>query len=592
MKKITTKFLIRFLLISIIPILILGFASSYYAMTEIRNSIYSEMKVSVEQIGIDIERKFEKIDDQIFKLISDRSLQTILIDQNNYQNISFTYPLTDKLNSVLFTHFGEYEYIDVCILSNKSGKMFTYIDKINCDMETISAQPWFSESKKISNKNYILSNKTISNIYGEQSQKLAIAFPITNLVGGNPIEIVGYIFLTFSDMIFTDSYQSSDDIYDSTIHIYNNRNELISFSDNSFTDIDFSKYISDGEYNNEYESILKYDKANKIYVCKYTMPYYNYTILKIIPYSILTRKISNIYYITFFAGTICIFLAIVLSKIVSRNITQPLLELNDSMKSFEKGDFSSSVTVTSDDEIGQIQNRYNKMVVRIKSLFNQTVEVEKNKRIEELKALQYQINPHFLYNTLNSVRFMAMISKCENVSEMLETLIRLLRNVMGKMGEMVSVSEEINNVKDYIYIQNIRYAQNIKVVIKAEEDIERYLVPNFILQPVVENSIFHGIEPKKNQGKIIISVYKIKKELYIEIEDNGIGMSEEEIKNIMDRSPSQDGAVIKIGVNNTNNRIKLNYGNEYGINITSEIGSGTKVMFNLPLVLKGGEEDV
>ena len=497
MKKITTKFLVRFLLISIIPILILGLTSSYFAKLEIENSIYSEMKVSVEHIGANIEQKFEKIEEEIFKLISDKSLQRALIEQNSLNSPSFSYPITDQMNSILFTHFGEYAYIDACVVFNTQDKMYPYIDKINCDMEEIIKQEWFIESKNISNKNYILSNKKIVNLYGQENERLALAFPITNLENNSPLEKLGYVFLVFSDSLYFESYSNIKESYKSTIHVYDNNNELLSYSDSDYIDMDLGQYILENENYNERASSLTYDDKNKIYICSYILPNYNYSIVKIIPRSSIAEKTSKIHILTIVTGAICIFLAIISAKIISRNITLPLLQLNDSMQTLEKGDFNSKVTVTSEDEIGQIQDRYNNMVVTIKNLFDQTVEDEKKKRIEELKALQYQINPHFLYNTLNSVRFMAMISKCENVSEMLETLIRLLRNVMGKMGTMVPVSEEISNVKDYIYIQNIRYAQNIKVIINTQEDIDRYLIPNFILQPIVENAIFHGIEPKK-----------------------------------------------------------------------------------------------
>lgn len=276
-------------------------------------------------------------------------------------------------------------------------------------------------------------------------------------------------------------------------------------------------------------------------------------------------------------------ITIVLSIIISLKISRPIKILKASMKEVEKGNFDIKVGVESSDEIGELSKAFNIMTTKIKELMQQNVMEQEQKRKSELKALQAQINPHFLYNTLDSIIWMAESRKTEEVVLMTSSLAKLFRLSISKGEEIVSVFSEIEHIKSYLTIQKMRYRDKLDFNIQVEDSILHCKVLKIVLQPLVENAIYHGIKNKIGIGIIRITAKRVGDKLLLQVIDNGTGMTQSEIDHIFEKRDTS----IKgngVGVRNVNSRIKLYFGDEYGLNFMSEPDKGTTVDIWLPFV--------
>ncbi|MPN25996.1 Sensor histidine kinase YpdA [bioreactor metagenome] len=218
------------------------------------------------------------------------------------------------------------------------------------------------------------------------------------------------------------------------------------------------------------------------------------------------------------------------------------------------------------------------MVNQLSASIENIKESEKQKRIAELSFLQAQINPHFLYNTLSGIRFLISMGKNEEAEDMLYRFTKLLRSILPKASEMITLREEIENIKNYGELQQMRYPNSFVIEYDIDEKILDFKVPSFVLQPILENAILYSMEKENNIGNIRVTAFEENEYIKIIIEDNGIGMSKDKLTNVLNKGAS----INSIGVINVHERIQLNYGMKYGLKIDSIEGKGTKVIFMLP----------
>lgn len=286
-------------------------------------------------------------------------------------------------------------------------------------------------------------------------------------------------------------------------------------------------------------------------------------------------------------------LGVLLAFLLNKMIMEPIHRLSNTIKNISAGDFSRDETIEWNHELGQIGHGINNMSENIVTLMEKRVTDEQQKKDLEYQILQSQINPHFLYNTLNSIKWMATIQNANGIADMTTALARLLKNVSKGTTSKISLKEELSLVKDYFLIQQYRYGGSVTIDYCIEsEDLYDCEILRFTLQPIIENALFHGIEPKGKNGKIVVSAQAIdvssKKALKIVITDNGIGMTEDAIKEVLHKdSDTQNKTEFfrHVGISNVNKRIRYDYGSEYGITITSTPGEFTAMTILMPYML-------
>ena len=292
-----------------------------------------------------------------------------------------------------------------------------------------------------------------------------------------------------------------------------------------------------------------------------------------------SRQAQSVYVLT---AIILVIVALLFSRFMARSITLPIQKLRDSMKKVQEGDFSvSDVVVDSKNEIGSLTKSFDVMTHRIHELMEQNVHEQEEKRKSELKALQSQINPHFFYNTLDSIIWMAEGKKNEEVVLMTASLARLLRQSISNEDEVVPIANEVEYARGYLTIQKMRYKDKLEFQIEVDSSILYIPLIKLVLQPIIENAIYHGLKYKESKGLLIVKGFMKDGNAVLQVIDDGVGMDEETLAHIYDKHKvnyHSNG----VGVYNVQKRLKLYYGEDYGITYTSELGKGTTATITIP----------
>ncbi|MCC3356789.1 cache domain-containing sensor histidine kinase [Bacillus sp. REN16] len=331
-------------------------------------------------------------------------------------------------------------------------------------------------------------------------------------------------------------------------------------------------------------------------------PYSNWTVIGVFPTKETIYEISEIqFYLVVFVFIILLF-GIAVSYVLSISISKPIGQLMTFMRKAEGGELGVRYIEKRDDEIGMLGRSFNKMLKQINELLRLTERHERQKREAEFRSLQANINPHFLYNTLDTIQWMARKQKATDIAEVVESLAKLFRIGLSKGRDIITLDKEIEHIESYLRIQKTRYREKLLYQIDVDEGLGSLYVLKFILQPLIENAIYHGIKERRGPGQILVTARQDKEKLLLAIQDNGAGMSESQLHEIrlaltdavritenQGESKNQKG----YGILNVQARILLAFGHEYGITIESSENTGTKIELVLPILEKdfGWEEE-
>ena len=290
---------------------------------------------------------------------------------------------------------------------------------------------------------------------------------------------------------------------------------------------------------------------------------------------------------------VVLILVIVVSLFLSSSLTRPIRLMERKMKAVERGDFNVELPTKGPLEVERLARRFNLMVNKIRNLMDEIIYEQEQKRRLELEALQAQINPHFLYNTLNSVVRMVGMSRNEEVITMITSLSRLFRISLSQGKTIITVREELEHARHYMTIQQMRFKHKFTFTIHADEQVLDCLTLKLILQPLIENSIVHGIEYHMDEGSIEVDVRREEHVILFRITDNGVGMSEEQMAGLLSGHPVvKSGAGSGVAVRNVHDRIRHYYGEGYGLEFASELEEGTTVWIRIPVQEEQKEDGV
>ncbi|SFD48653.1 two-component system, sensor histidine kinase YesM [Paenibacillus catalpae] len=316
-------------------------------------------------------------------------------------------------------------------------------------------------------------------------------------------------------------------------------------------------------------------------------------IINIMPYSKMIANYEKVYHIILLAAMLVILSIGAVSIYFVHNVTRPIHRLMRQMSRVMEGNLSTNVYAKGSLELLTLGHTFNHMIVRINELMKQHEEQERAKRMAEFSALQSQINPHFLINTLNAIKLMALISKADNIQHMTHSLMRLLSSSFNRGGRLARLSDEVDNLKHYLYIMEIRYGNKFETVWDIEEQAEPLFVLKLLLQPIIENSLIHGLSDMEHGGVIYISASVLDHKLLVCIEDNGVGVTGQALEDYRRQTaePLKDRTYNGMGILNVHQRIQLHYGTAYGLAIETSDKGGAKVLLTLPILRHSDEAD-
>jgi len=582
MKKLT--FRVKLIFIFVVTIIIQGTLIGFYSYSDARDIVMknkkSEMADTINRIDININVKVRSIIELADSTSSSQIIRDILdLENAGLVQVNQTTYIEEYFDSLE----RSFEAISNIMIINGSDIMYSSSKNTSGAMDKTQLADYDRAAR--GNIGKVVWLGAANSVYQKKNSNNRVISVVRAITEKDASKILGVLVIELESRTFSDLLLGNQSNFQNQYtFIVDKKGDIICSNknvDNSwFSQIDanFKKGIQKFE--------LEWN-GNKYYVCgQYNgvTGWNTYSVVfisKIFPqFEVL--KNSIIYIVVISTIVVSIFI-----MIISYTMTKPINRLSAAMQSVMNGNFELHIPNSRRDEIGKLINSFNFMINKINTLIKEVYQERIAQRNAELEALQTQINPHFLYNTLDSINWM-LINKGEHeISEIIISLGNLMRYSINKKNSFVPLEEEFKYVLSYLRIQKNRLEERLDYKIELQDSIKSFLVPKLILQPLVENAITHGIEPCNKGGAVWIRAGESQEFISIIVEDDGKGMNEDKL-NQLKSAQNIDDSYTSIGVRNVDRRIRLHYGDKYKLKIESTYGVGTKIMIMIPKGINGG----
>ncbi len=479
---------------------------------------------------------------------------------------------------------------DVVILGN-NGFQYSSRGKGNYDFQGLESQLWYRQSYDSEDDMVFISS--FQEKFDSTGIENSYVFGAFRQVMDQEGNILGTILVNIDEKYLEGLYSSVEE--NSNFYIFDKKGNIVSSRDKNLLGKNFIGVKNFRQFYgiNQYNMIRKL--GQDYLLSNYYDPETGWTIVEEMPCSVIFKPLHQAIAILLLLLSFCIFAGAGAAYYLSGRISKPIQKLCSLMDQVRQGDFDVISDIKGYEEVNQLKDSFNEMAKEIKKLMESVKQKEIKKRKSELDFLRAQINPHFLYNTLFSIQCMIELGNNKQAVLMMSAFIDLLKRTLSVDTDFILLEEEFENTKKYLVLQQIRYGDKVHFECEIEEMTKGCLVPSLIIQPIVENAIFHGLNAKEEPGLIVVESAICSDCLLITISDDGVGQSEEELMQLRnqleDREYHTGGS---IGILNVLNRIRINFGDSYGLLVESESGIGTTVTLKLPVIRKErfNEEDL
>ncbi|WP_106765853.1 cache domain-containing sensor histidine kinase [Paenibacillus faecalis] len=577
--NIPKRLIISFLIASITPLLIIGGVVYQKSSEAVKSKISAYSVEIVDQISKAVTDENKKYSNLVSQISFDSTVQESLKNYKRYDSFS-RMEVQRELNTILSEKWELLQHVRSIYIQTSDG---TYFYDLGFDL---------IPSQDVERLITIMESSDQSEVWDEVTtskgrESVVIARPIVN--GNDWSSLLGHIFIAVDKAAYEHLLKPKGEIGNNTDMLILDVNGEVLIGGTSVIQTDGQLPPNVIEQLNDQLSAQNYrfDLNTKTgsYMITYAYEAYSsWYLINMIPHRYLNEESVNIRNSILVMALVSIVLSLFLTLSITRSIAQPLKKLVKSMNEFAKGNLNASLHDPHSDELAQISLRFNSMVHQIRELVNERELASRQKREAEIQVLQAQINPHFLFNTLNSLKWTAALSQVNSVSDGIGALAELLRNTIVDKNEYVTLRDEINNLKNYIIIQRMRYGDSFEVNFHIDESLLPTYILKLMLQPIVENAIIHGIDSMDSGAQILITAAEHEGKLVLKVSDNGKGMSKQQVEKLLNGPVSSHKRLCNIGISNVKERILLHYGNQYGLVIDSLQGQGTTVTIALPLM--------
>lgn len=554
--RLKSKLAMVYILAGFLPIVVILFVN-YFQMRSVfksqeKNTLYSFIKKST----LDLDDKFKKYAELAGLITNDENvndiLSTIYLDDNRI-NEKFDQSVAPSLDTFIYFHN------EVSKITIYTDRIADYRNKYLAPIEELKKADWYDNIADSRNNNWIANTDEKTIVLVRKMQALE-----ENGITGYFYEKINY------DNVFEDLSENISDNYG--ICVSDSLGQNI-YSYDTFTD-------KNKEYNLSLPEITKkYPDKNKDYfIVKKSIPETDWNVWLYKPEKLMGTSIRQINIITFGGTLVCLVATFMCIRFTAIFVTTRIGKLQKAVARVEKEDFSYTLNTASQDEIGELITSFSKMERKLNYLINEVYKSRIKEKEYEMKALQAQINPHFLYNTLSLINWKAIEAGKRDISKITLALSAFYRTSLNKGNNITHISGEIENMRSYLSIQLMLHDDGFDVTEDIDDSVLEYTCPNLILQPLIENAIDHGIDVMPGDRRGTISVICKDMDTYIQfvIKDNGIGMTKEQTVKILTKDSKG------YGVRNVNERLKLCYGEEYPMIIKSKENTGTEVIITIP----------
>jgi two-component system, sensor histidine kinase YesM len=560
-----------FIIMSLIMVTALVFVLGgiRYAFSLYDEQIYAKSSQVLMMSSYSIEEKLKQVEEVSYEIAVDPNIQRILIElQGNVEKYDF-YRLEQEIEDLLVKYAGSEKYIQSIYLFDSQGREFLAGSSSN-PLNATEKELALSQAVKYKGENHWMERdgyngnltsvrliRSYENLNFDNVGKLLIRVNLDTIVSDLPKptgELAGNIVISDGDHVF--------------------------YSEKGMDDVNTYHFVSENDQGYGIEKI----NGERSFVNYFTTDFEGWTYWSIIPFNKLFSKITAVKYSLVLVFVLMFIILISLSFNFFSRITKPILELAGTMQKVQNGNFTIVNTLNPpkiyQDEVGVLYRNFKTMIQRIDELIKENYSKQLLIKETEFKALQSQINPHFLYNTLESINWLAIINKQKQISSMVEALGNLMRNSINFKEDIITIEEELEIVTSYLTIQKYRFDDRLEFQLDIPSGFMKCRIPKLILQPLLENSFKHAVETSIYTSVIKLQAYQEQDKLLIRVEDNGPGIDPLILQKVKEGIVKPKGT--GIGLNNIDNRIKLFTGEQYGLRIENLLGKGTAITVVLP----------
>lgn len=559
------KLFISYIFFIILPFVIVSNYSYHKYTKSLESKIVENANLIIKQINKNVEARLNETAELTLFPYYNARLMEILKSVDKVNDISYSDRL--HIESYLYNLLQYDKNIaTISLYTNNSvihkGPNINRISKIY----RYENEEWFKKIKELDGLHYIDTYKSPIDSFSDE-QIIFLGRALKNI---NDNSYIGMIIIELKTRFLDDILKEFDFTNNVSILLLDDSNNLIYNKSPDGQKIDVSKIIN---------------RKNKDYfIISSKSSFTEWNLFYILPYESIFNELIFLKYSTTTISAISILFTLFVSNLVSYRISGRVKNILSAMNKAQDGMFDVTIEDKGTDELKLISEAFNKTMKKIKQIIDQVYISELNHKQAQLDYLQRQINPHFIYNTLENIKMLGIINEHEEIVMITEALGKLLRyNASSGGRKTASIDEELSHVMSYLQIQNLRYGDKIKVNIDVNKDIRENEILKFTLQPLVENAVHHGIEVKKGRGTITIRGYIKGGNTCIDIIDDGKGIPKEKLEELNIKLDIKNNySKRSIGIFNVNERIKLFYGNQYGLTIRSDYNIGTTVTITLP----------
>lgn len=576
--RISTILRLFFILVVIIPVILICSIILHVYERDILQQNKERALQTSEALAYSVSQEITRMSGLFASIGVDKDVFEAVSDVHHFSGIekqAASYRLKVLIEKYTASVSGRVLSVNFLFDNNQS---YSYLKNLMVDEAVIRSKDWYTNTVEVPGR--VMFHGMIPNlVYGYYNSHVMVsAFSPHDL---HHLSSLQMILFTFESGAFDHILQSRDNS-ESILHIISKDRQIIA----SNTIVDRGNSISSEWISNigsEAQGSFVDDVAGDKHLITYVkIDNIDWLIVQMIPFNSLMEQYNNVKSIVWLFAVLIILAFLVVSFYFVSNVTRPIGELLQQIVRVTGGDLTARCTESGSLEMVRLGHSFNLMTAQVQVLLVQHEQQEKAKRKAEFDALQSQINPHFLINTLNSIKFMALISKADNIRNMTHALTCMLASSFNRGGELISIEEEIDLLKHYLYIMQIRFGRPIETEWYIDPTVTRCYLLKLLLQPILENSIIHGLKDVDYPVVILIMIQSKEQDLHITIADNGVGMPQDLYNKPEGASTSY--LFSGMGQRNVHNRIKLHYGSQYGLQYEPNYPHGTKVTIRLPIL--------
>ncbi|WP_158602264.1 cache domain-containing sensor histidine kinase [Cohnella endophytica] len=567
--------MITSLLCLVLPTVLTLVLTGLYTKNELKNKAVAKSEQSLEVAELyesnlmkDMINAFNSIQYDS-EMITDLRVAWTKYKKDNTGTVDFFSfkQIAEKLERITF--FGGQTYVTILL---PNGLYFTNYSTYKNDLASMYEEPWLKKlSKEPTNTtSWLGTQRNYVKADAEKTPNLVTIVRTFQLYNHSPN---AYIIMSKPEMQFSQIF--SKYAADQVMMLLDEDGKIISHTNADQIGLTF-KESSTG-------NVVMWNGLEYLSV-SHPLPFAGWSMRSLTPYHSVTSKIGNVFNYVFILQIVFFMIFAIVLLYFLNQWTKPIMRVARTASKVEKGFLEERSNVQGRDEIGHLGSAFDKMLDRFEEMIRQIEWEQNRKRMAELELLQAQINPHFLFNTLNSIRMRAILKGEHEIGGIIGSLSTLLRMTINRNNEFVPLHEEVGTVEHYMQLMNFRHHEGVTLTVNLASDSLLESIPRFTLQPLIENAYIHGL--KQKQGEISISAWKNAFFLLIEIKDTGVGISEEKLKEIKSGTPMSG-----IGLKNVSERLQIIYGEMFAMELDSTPGSGLSILLKIPLNAREGNGD-